>query len=122
VDWRRVSKNGCVKVNGKEYDVGNEYIGDRLQFRFEEPDIRSIELWDNDLFIKNVYPLVIQEKNSNYSKNTDKEKSLQQQQPPIPSLVVQGWNKNRNERLKKKYGSLSFQSMAADKEDNNHAV
>ncbi len=122
VDWRLVSKNGCAKVNGKEYDVGNEYIGSRLQFRYEEPDVRSIELWDNDVFTKNVYPLVIQEKNSNYSKKSDKDKPLQQQQPPVPSLVAQGWNKNRNERLEKKYGSLSFQSLATDKEDNNHAV
>lgn len=122
IEWRLVSKNGCVKINGKEYDAGNEYIGKRLQFRYEEPDVRVAELWDDDEFVKNIYPLEVQEKNSNYSNNHDGNIYSHQQQPPSPSLAARGWSKKRNERLSNQYGSLSFSSLAANEEDDGHAI
>ena len=122
IEWRKVSKNGCIKLNGKEFDCGNEYIGKEIQIRFEELDNSSVEIWDKDEFVKTVQRAIICERNQNFGKSAESRRAVKENAAGKPSEVAKCWLSERDERLKKQFGGISFQSMNADREDNTDAV
>jgi putative transposase len=46
-ETRKVDKTGCVKLNGRLFDVGPELVSKRVDIRFDPFDMTEIEVWFN---------------------------------------------------------------------------
>jgi|GEM_PF-5234827 len=60
-DTRKVDKTGCVKLNGFQYEAGIDFIGKKVDLRFDPFDSSVIEVLHNGVFVRNSHPLIISE-------------------------------------------------------------
>ncbi|MCX7748376.1 MAG: DDE-type integrase/transposase/recombinase, partial [Clostridia bacterium] len=44
-DTRKVDNTGCIKLNGHEYEAGIEYIGKKVDVRYDPFDMSLVEIW-----------------------------------------------------------------------------
>ena len=60
-ETRRVDKTGCVRLRGREYDVGAGHAGFRVDIRYDPFDLTTIDVWHGGKFIRKAEPLVVGE-------------------------------------------------------------
>lgn len=60
-ETRRVDKTGCVKIRGREYDVGAKMAGIYVDVRYDPFDLSVVEAWHNGKFVRKANPLTVGE-------------------------------------------------------------
>ncbi len=109
-DTRKVDNTGCVKLNSYEYEAGIEYIGKKVDVRYDPFDINLIEIWYSGERRKKVAPLKIGE----YCGKIQKE---QQAVKATHSRLLKVYEQENEKRQKQRIGALSFRSMKGGNEN-----
>jgi transposase InsO family protein len=60
-ETRRVDKTGCVKLHGREYDVGAGLAGARVDIRYDPFDLSAVEAWHGGKFVRKALPVTVGE-------------------------------------------------------------
>jgi len=109
-DTRKVDNTGCIKLNGIEYEAGIEYIGKKVDVRYDPFDMGHIEIWHSGEKQRTVKPLKIGE----YCGRSEKA------EPGVKvsrSRLLKVYEKENAERQKQRMGALSFRSMKGGEAD-----
>lgn len=102
-DTRKVDSTGCFKLNGLEYEAGIEYIGKKVDVRYDPFDRSLVEIWYSGEHKKAVSPLSAGE----FCGKTEK----------VPATVKATHSRllkvyeAENAKRQKKAGALSFRNM-----------
>lgn len=103
-DTRKVDRTGCFKLNGIEYEAGLEYIGKKVDVRYDPFDMSLVEIWHGGERKKAAPPLKV----GDFCGRTEK--------PPVAakathSRLLKVYETENAKRQKQKMGVLSFRSM-----------
>jgi transposase InsO family protein len=99
---RTVDKTGCLKLDGKLYDAGVEWMRKKVTVRFDPFDLEEIQLWYKGEQKKVIGVAQIGEYNA--TQKVDCEKVEQSAE----SRVLNYFAKKQNERFKKSSGAFSL--------------
>ena len=117
-ETRKVDKTGAIRHRGNVYDAGSDLINKKVDVRFNPFDLSGVEIWHDGLFIRRCVPLVIPEfiKKSR-SKDQAETKAETPTEPTAPSRsrLLAAYEKQDEQRDKKKNCAISFAGM--EKED-----
>jgi transposase InsO family protein len=102
-DTRKVDSTGCFKLNGIEYEAGLEYIGKKVDVRYDPFDQSLVEIWHSGEYKKKVPPLIYGEFCGKVEKSPAPEKATH-------SRLLRVYEAE-NAKRQKKTGALSFRSM-----------
>jgi hypothetical protein len=102
-DTRKVDGTGCFKLNGLEYEAGIEYIGKKVDVRYDPLDRSLVEIWYSGERKKAVSPLSVGE----FCGKTEKAPAIMKATHSRLLRVYEAENSKRQ----KKTGALSFRSM-----------
>lgn len=102
-DTRKVDSTGCFKLNGTEYEAGIEYIGKKIDARYDPFDLSLVEIWYSGERKKVVPPLSVSEFCGKAQKTPAKMEATH-------SRLLRVYE-SENEKRQKKTGALSFRSM-----------
>ncbi len=69
-DERKVDKTGCFTLEGKTYEAGSDYVGKRIEIRYDPFDTEKVEIWEGDKKLKIAEQLKIKEFNGRKRSNT----------------------------------------------------
>ena len=103
-DTRKVDNTGCCKLNGIEYEAGLEYIGKKVDIRYDPFDMNSVEIWYSGEHRRTVEPLRIGE----FCGKTEK---TQTSVKATHSRLLKVYEEENVKRRKQHMGALSFRSM-----------
>lgn len=102
-DTRKVDSTGCFKLNGLEYEAGVEYIGKKIDVRYDPFDRGLVEIWYSGERRKAVPPLSTGEFCGKAEKAPVTVKATH-------SRLLRVYEAE-NAKRQKKAGALSFRSM-----------
>lgn len=51
-----VRKDGCLSLHGVEFDAGPEFVGKKVELRYDRLNLESAEIWENGRKLKTIYP------------------------------------------------------------------
>lgn len=103
-DTRKVDNTGCIKLNGYEYEAGIEYIGKKVDVRYDPFDMGLVEIWYSGERKKKVSPLTIGEYCGKVQKSSSTVKTTH-------SRLLKVYEQENAKRQKQRMGVLSFRSM-----------
>ena len=103
-DTRKVDNTGCCKLNGIEYEAGLEYIGKKVDIRYDPFDMNSVEIWYSGEHRRTAEPLKIGE----FCGKTEK---MQTSVKATHSRLLKVYEEENAKRRKQHMGALSFRSM-----------
>ena len=103
-DTRKVDNTGCFKLNGVEYEAGIEYIGKKVDARYDPFDTIHVEVWYSGEKRRTVEPLKIGE----YCGRTEKTGATAK---VSRSRLLKVYEKENDKQQKQRLGALSFRSM-----------
>ena len=103
-DTRKVDNTGCFKLQGIEYEAGIEYIGKKVDVRYDPFDMSLLEIWYNGERRKTATPLKVGEYCSKVEK-TPATKSA------THSRLLKIYESENEKRQKRQTGALTFRSM-----------
>lgn len=103
-DTRKVDNTGCIKLNGYEYEAGIEYIGKKVDVRYDPFDMGLVEIWYSGERKKKVSPLTIGEYCGKVQKTSQTLKTTH-------SRLLKVYEQENEKRQKQRIGVLSFRSM-----------
>lgn len=109
-DTRKVDKTGCFKLNGIEYEAGIEFIGKKIDARYDPFDLNAIEVWHSGERQKVVSPLKVPE----FCGKIELSKS---ETLVTHSRLLKVMEEENAKKQKQKMGILSFRDMK-EGEDN----
>ena len=105
-DTRKVDSTGCFKLNSLEYEAGIEYIGKKVEVRYDPFDQSLVEIWYRGERKKTVTPLSVGEFCGQVEKVPAPVKATH-------SRLLKVYEAEHAKR-QKKTGALSFRSMKED--------
>ena len=105
-DTRKVDSTGCFKLAGIEYEAGIEYIGKKVDVRYDPFDRSLVEIWYRGERKKTVPPLSVGEFCGKVEKTPAPVKATH-------SRLLKVYEAE-NAKRQKKTGLLSFRSMKED--------
>ena len=103
-DTRKVDNTGCIKLNGYEYEAGIEYIGKKVDVRYDPFDMGLVEIWYSGERKKKVSPLTIGEYCGRVQKSSQTVKTTH-------SRLLKVYEQENAKRQKQRIGAISFRSM-----------
>jgi len=103
-DTRKVDRTGCFKLSGIEYEAGLEYIGKKVDVRYDPFDMSLVEIWHGGERKKAVPPLKV----GAFCSGAEK---VQAAAKATHSRLLKVYEAENAKRQKKKTGALSFSSM-----------
>jgi mRNA-degrading endonuclease HigB of HigAB toxin-antitoxin module len=109
-DTRKVDKTGCFKLNGIEYEAGVEFIGKKIDARYDPFDLDTVEVWHSGERQKTVSPLKVPE-------FCGKVELPKPETAVTHSRLLKVMEEENKKRQKQKMGILSFRDMK-EGEDN----
>jgi putative transposase len=109
-DTRKVDNTGCIKLNGYEYEAGIEYIGKKVDVRYDPFDMSLVEIWYSGERRKKVGPLKVGEYCSKVEKTS---KTI----TATHSRLLKVYEQENAKRQKQRIGALSFRSMKGGTEN-----
>ncbi|HHY15170.1 MAG TPA: DDE-type integrase/transposase/recombinase [Firmicutes bacterium] len=108
-DDRVVRKDGCLSLHKIEFDAGPEYVGKKVEIRYDRVKPDFVEIWENGIKKKTVYP---------------KGARLQiMDSPPSPGTGVVETDNSRlldllekqgKKRRKQELGAISYRKLGGD--------
>jgi len=103
-DTRKVDSTGCIKLNGVEYETGIEYIGKKVDVRYDPFDMDVVEVWYGGERKKTVEPLKVSE----FCGKTEK---IIGTTKVTHSRLLKVYEEENTKHRKQSMGALSFRSM-----------
>lgn len=103
-DTRKVDNTGCIKLNGSEYEAGIEYIGKKVDVRYDPFDMGLVEIWYSGERKKKVNPLKVGE-------YCGKVQKTNQTVAATHSRLLKVYEQENAKRQNQRIGALSFRSM-----------
>lgn len=98
-DTRKVDNTGCIKLKGYEYEAGIEYIGKKVDVRYDPFEMDLVEIWYSGERRKKVAPLKVGEYCSRVEKTSRTIKATH-------SRLLKVYEKENQNRQKKHMGAL----------------
>lgn len=111
---RRVDKTGCIKLQGRLYEIGLEWVKKTVDLRFDPFDLETIEFWHNGQKQGLARPLVIQEYNATAAKHETVQETVTFSQGSRWLTVLEARSRARRQR---KLGAIPFRHLEGGKED-----
>jgi len=105
-ETRKVDRTGCFKLTGIEYEAGIEYIGKKVEVRYDPFDQSLVEIWYRGERKKTVTPLSVGEFCGQVEKLPAPVKATYSRLLKVYELT--------QAKRQKKTGALSFKSMKED--------
>jgi len=103
-DTRKVDNTGCFKLQGIEYEAGIEYIGKKVDVRYDPFDLSLLEIWYNGECRKTAAPLKVGE----YCPKAEKVAAAK---PATHSRLLKIYEAENEKKQKRQAGALTFRSM-----------
>jgi putative transposase len=103
-ETRKVDSTGCFKLRGIEYEAGIEYIGKKVDLRYDPFDMSLLEIWYNGVLQKVASPLKIGE----YCSKAEK---MPATKAATHSRLLKVYEKENQKRQKRQTGAIVFRSM-----------
>jgi transposase InsO family protein len=103
-DSRKVDNTGCFKLQGIEYEAGIEYIGKKVDVRYDPFDLNPLEIWYSGEYKKTVSPLKIGE----YCPKVERVAAIR---TATHSRLLKIYAAENEKRQKRQTGALTFRSM-----------
>jgi transposase InsO family protein len=103
-DTRKVDNTGCFKLQGIEYEAGIEYIGKKVDARYDPFDLSVLEIWYNGEFRKKASPLKVGE----YCPKVEKVSAAK---PATHSRLLKIYAQENEKKQKRQTGALTFRNM-----------
>jgi putative transposase len=103
-DTRKVDSTGCFKLQGIEYEAGIEYIGKKVDVRYDPFDLKLLEIWYSGECRKTTSPLKVGE----YCPGVEKVAAVK---PATHSRLLKIYAAENEKREKRQTGALTFRSM-----------
>ena len=109
---RKVDKTGCLSLNSTVFDAGVDYIGKRVDVRYDPFDLSVVEIWIDGVFQKKAAPLVMRE----YLPKLQLDSGGTSAAKPTHSRLLSVYQKQNEQRDRKRNSAISFKSL----EDEGH--
>lgn len=103
-ETRTVDNTGCFKLHGTEYEAGIEYIGKKVDVRYDPFDPSLLEIWYKGECRKTASPLRIGE----YCPKVEKVPATK---PVTHSRLLKVYETENEKKQKRHSGALAFRSM-----------
>lgn len=103
-DTRKVDSTGCFKLNGIDYEAGIEYIGKKIDVRYDPFDMSLVEIWYSGERKKTITPLKVGE-------FCGKAEKIPATTKATHSRLLKVYEVDNAKRQKQRMGALSFRSM-----------
>jgi transposase InsO family protein len=108
-ETRHVDKTGCIKLRGKEYDVGAGLAGARVDVRYDPFELSVVDVWHKGKFVRKASPLVIGEWTAAIGAATAKPAKA------THSRLLKVYEERNRERDKARNSALSFYKSSEPK-------
>ena len=107
-ETRRVDKTGCVKLLGREYDVGAGLAGAKVDIRYDPFDLAVVEAWHRGTFARKAQQVIVGEW-------TAARGAPKTQAPKVShSRLLKVYEERSRERGKARNSALAFTSAACE--------
>jgi len=103
-DTRKVDNTGCFKLQGIEYEAGIEYIGKKVDVRYDPFDLSLLEIWYSGECRKKASPLKVGE----YCAKVEKVSATK---PATHSRLLKIYAADNEKKQRQRTGALTFRSM-----------
>lgn len=107
---RRVDKTGCIKLRGKEYEVGIEWIKKTVDARYDPFDLMQIEIWVQGEKKGTAKQLVLHEYNGIKRSVASNLKEIENQEAK-PSRLLQVLASKEKARSASKIGAIAYRQL-----------
>lgn len=106
-ETRKVDKTGCIKLNGLVFDVGPDFVGRKVDVRFDPLDLDAVEIWFNGQKAKLAQELKI---------NADREWKSDTTETSVPteSRYLKALARKEQERRERQRKAISFHRLEED--------
>jgi putative transposase len=101
---RKVDKTGCIKYNGRTYDVGPDLIGQIIEIRFDPFTDAELEVWINGRKDRVARELVMNQPRIKVAEDPSQNK-------PVRSRYLDLLTEKEKQRRQKKLGAISFREL-----------
>jgi len=108
---RRVDKTGCIKLRGKEYEVGIEWIKKTVDARYDPFDLIQIEIWVQGEKKGIAKQLILHEYNGINHSATSNPKEIIKNQEAKPSRLLQVLASKEKIRIASKIGAIAYRQL-----------
>ena len=108
---RRVDKTGCIKLRGKEYEVGITWIKKTIDVRYDPFDLMQIELWVQGEKKGIAKQLVLHEYNGIGRSAVSNTKEVAKNQESKPSRLLQMLASKEKARSTSKIGAIAYRQL-----------
>ncbi len=103
---RSVRKDGCLSLDNIEFDAGVEFIGKKVEIRYDKIKPDFVEIWESGEKIKTIYPR---------GAKLQLPKAIQTPEAivkPKKSRALDVLEKQGKERIKQELGAISFHKLS----------
>lgn len=108
---RNVDKTGCFKLRGKTYEAGMEYIGKKVEIRYDPHFLDEVEVFYPGFEVKRVSQLQIGE-------FCGTERLLRKPQPrPASSRLLEGLKKQAEKKHPEVHPAINFSAFYEEKQN-----
>lgn len=104
-DDRVVRKDGCLSLHNIEFDAGPEFVGKKVEVRYDRINPEFVEVWDNGKKVKTIYPKGAR------LQVMDSPPVLESIDPPKTSRLLDVLEKQDKGRRKQELGAISFRKL-----------
>lgn len=104
-DDRVVRKDGCLSLHNIEFDAGPEFVGKKVEVRYDRTNPEFVEVWDNGKKVKTIYPKGAR------LQIVDSPPVLESADPPKTSRLLDVLEKQDKKRKKQELGAISFRKL-----------
>ncbi|SPF47328.1 Integrase, catalytic region [Candidatus Desulfosporosinus infrequens] len=108
---RRVDKTGCIKLRGKEYEVGIEWIKKTVDARYDPFDLMQIEIWVQGEKKGIAKQLTLHEYNGINRSATSNPKDIVEIQEAKSSRLLQVLASKEKARIASKIGAIAYRQL-----------
>ncbi len=104
-DDRVVRKDGCISLHSIDFDAGPEFVGKKIEVRYDRINPEFVEVWDNGKKVKTIYPKGAR------LQVMDSPPGLESIDPPKTSRLLDVLEKQDKGRRKQELGAISFRKL-----------
>jgi transposase InsO family protein len=110
-ETRRVDKTGCVKLRGREYDVGAGYAGMKVDLRYDPFDLSVAEAWHGGKFVRKAAPVHVGEWTAALGAGAPKAAKAAKE---THSRLLKVYEERSRERRKARNSALAFHAAGGE--------
>lgn len=104
-DDRVVRKDGCLSLHNIDFDAGPQFVGKKVEIRYDRISPEFVEIWDNGRKAKIIYPKGAR------LQVTDTPSASEATDPPKTSRLLDVLEKQDKGRRRQELGAISFREL-----------